>query len=321
MTVAMWRTSGRAIVTRRAEKSTDHFMTTRLLESGLFSDVAVKCKDRTWRLHKNILCSRSIWFEKALTGKFEESKTGVVEIRTFDPEAVDWVIHYIYTGSSSPSLPSLTTPITDTPTACDIPSLRPSAKTNFVTCYEVYTVADFFALDSLTTLALATLNADFDARLAPLQLRHDLSPPKSNDDPHQPTDNWLDDFFETVRLVYQDTPPSDTGTTPIRTAVTNYTHRARFFFLQNAEFNAFLDSPAAPAFALDMFRIMRGAGDFVAALPEPMCTLCRNKPGRSDKAYYTHVAPERLKLAAACSTCAVKRGLGVCTGNWLGKRE
>ncbi|KAK1832921.1 BTB/POZ protein [Podospora conica] len=278
---------------------------TKLLESGLFSDVAVKCGDKTWRLHKNILCSRSIWFEKALTGKFEESKTGVVEIHTFDPEAVDWVIRYIYTGT------------------CDIPSLHPSTKTNFVTCYQVYTVADFFALDSLTALALATLNAEFDARLPSLQLHYELSPekPQVPYEPYEAPENWLDDFFDTVRLVYQDTPVSDTGTTPIRTAVTNFTHRARFFFLQNPAFNAFLDSPAAPAFALDMFRIMRGAGDFIAALPEPMCTLCRNKPGRGDKAYYTHLAPERLKLAAACSTCAVKRGLEPCTGDWLRKRQ
>lgn len=71
----------------------------RLLRTGLFSDVTVKCGDRTWSLHKNILCSRSVWFEKALTGSFEEAKTGVVEIRNFEPESVDWMVRYIYSGS------------------------------------------------------------------------------------------------------------------------------------------------------------------------------------------------------------------------------
>lgn len=31
----------------------------------------VTCKDRTWNLHKNILCSRSVWFDKALNGNFK----------------------------------------------------------------------------------------------------------------------------------------------------------------------------------------------------------------------------------------------------------
>lgn len=61
--------------------------------------MTVKCGDRTWNLHKNILCSRSVWFEKALTGSFEEAKTGVVEIHNFEPEPVDWLVRYIYSGS------------------------------------------------------------------------------------------------------------------------------------------------------------------------------------------------------------------------------
>lgn len=45
----------------------------KLLESGNFSDVTVTCGNKTWKLHKNILCSRSMWFEKALTGGFQVS--------------------------------------------------------------------------------------------------------------------------------------------------------------------------------------------------------------------------------------------------------
>jgi len=91
-----------------------------LLESGNFSDVTVSCADKTWKLHKAILCSRSTWFEKALTGNFsvttsklfpwhlcsnayinlpQEAKTGHVDIKNFEPEAIDWLINYIYTGS------------------------------------------------------------------------------------------------------------------------------------------------------------------------------------------------------------------------------
>ncbi|KAK0750317.1 hypothetical protein B0T18DRAFT_408634 [Schizothecium vesticola] len=235
---------------------------------------------------------------------FEESKTGVVEIRSFGPEAVDWVIRYINTGT------------------CDIPSLRPAVKTNFITCYEVYTVADFFALDSLTTPR---------PRHPQRRVRRPPRPPSATlrplpaQVPRRPAPPIPGPL---ARRLLRGRPPCVPGHARFGHGHHAHPHRRHqlypprfFFFLQNAEFNAFLDSPAAPAFALDMFRIMRGAGDFVAALPETICTLCRNKPGRSDKAYYTHVAPERLRLAAACSTCAVKRHLGNCTGNWLGKRE
>lgn len=43
----------------------------RLFESGILADVEVKCGGHTWKLHKTILCTRSIWFKKALTGSFK----------------------------------------------------------------------------------------------------------------------------------------------------------------------------------------------------------------------------------------------------------
>jgi len=73
----------------------------RLLETGLFADVTVKCQDTIWSLHKNILCTRSVWFEKALCGNFEEARTNVVTIGTFSSDSVHWVIRYIYTGGKS----------------------------------------------------------------------------------------------------------------------------------------------------------------------------------------------------------------------------
>lgn len=42
----------------------------RLLESGTFSDTQIRCGKRIWKVHKAILCIRSEWFKKALTGQF-----------------------------------------------------------------------------------------------------------------------------------------------------------------------------------------------------------------------------------------------------------
>lgn len=72
--------------------------TYRLLRTGLFSDVTVKCGDRTWNLHKNIICSRCDWFKKALTGQFKEASTNVIEINDFEPRLVGWLIEYLYKG-------------------------------------------------------------------------------------------------------------------------------------------------------------------------------------------------------------------------------
>ncbi|CAJ2504189.1 Uu.00g115830.m01.CDS01 [Anthostomella pinea] len=69
-----------------------------LLESGFFSDVVVKCKDREWKLHKIILYRRSEYFKKALTGGYSEARTGIIEIKEQEPEDVDQIIRYLYTG-------------------------------------------------------------------------------------------------------------------------------------------------------------------------------------------------------------------------------
>ncbi|KAK4246817.1 hypothetical protein C7999DRAFT_41797 [Corynascus novoguineensis] len=267
----------------------------KLLRSGLFSDVKVKCGDTTWQLHKNILCTRSQWFEKALTGSFEEAKTGVVEIENFAPRQIDSMLQYIYTG------------------ACDIPSMKPSEKmkTNFVTCYEVYTVADYFGLSAMAQIALDTLSAEFDNLLGPIQVHYESAA------------DWLPELCEAIRRVYahdHTAVQSARQLTPIRAAFVGFAHTARFYFLQDPDFNRFLDEDA-PVFALDLFRAMRDAGDFCAALPEPTCSYCRMKPTRGGKDYYTHIAPETLKLTACCSTCALRKDLGSGMSDWSGKKR
>lgn len=42
----------------------------RIFESGLFSDIVVQCGPRSWNLHRNILCARSVWFKTAITGSY-----------------------------------------------------------------------------------------------------------------------------------------------------------------------------------------------------------------------------------------------------------
>jgi hypothetical protein len=222
-----------------------------------------------------------------------------VDITNFEAEAMDWLITYIYTG------------------VCDIPKLKPARKTQFLTCIEVYTIGDYFAMAPLTKIALDTLSSEFDSKIGPMQLSYEAI-------------DSMDELLDAIMHVYQDIPLSDTGsdTSPatgrsssgssaLRTAFVNFVFAARFFFLNNKAFSCFLDT--APIFALDLFRAMRSAADFAAHLPDPQCSVCRSKPTRSEKGYYTHLAPEKLKLVACCANCASKKDLLPPTEAWLGK--
>jgi hypothetical protein len=219
----------------------------------------------------------------------------VVDITNFEPEAMDWLITYIYTG------------------ICDIAKLKPARKTQFLTCIEVHAIGDYFAMTPLTKIALDTLKADFDRKIGPMQLSY------------EPID-YMDELMEAIKLVYQDVPLADTNCdtstassngSAMRTAFVNFVFAARFFFLNNKVFSAFLDS--APVFALDLFRVMRSAADFAAHLPDPQCSICRSKPTRSEKGYYTHLAPEKMKLVACCANCASKKEFQPPTEDWSGK--
>ncbi|KAI1329444.1 BTB/POZ protein [Xylariaceae sp. FL0255] len=70
-----------------------------LFESGEnLSDVTIICSGTEWKLHKTILTTRSDWFKKALTGSFKEAISNVVRIEEKDPEALGWMLRWIYTG-------------------------------------------------------------------------------------------------------------------------------------------------------------------------------------------------------------------------------
>ena len=71
-----------------------------LLETGEFSDVEIITKDKVIKAHKLVLCSRSPFFKTMLMTDMKEKQTGQVRLddENTDPEVIDNVIKFIYTG-------------------------------------------------------------------------------------------------------------------------------------------------------------------------------------------------------------------------------
>ncbi|KAF2737119.1 hypothetical protein EJ04DRAFT_129332 [Polyplosphaeria fusca] len=68
-----------------------------LLFSGDYSDFTIVCGERTWKVHKAIICPRSDYFARAVTfGKEAEDKC--IDLVEDDPEVVGLMLEYFYTG-------------------------------------------------------------------------------------------------------------------------------------------------------------------------------------------------------------------------------
>ncbi|KAK4443088.1 hypothetical protein QBC34DRAFT_386678 [Podospora aff. communis PSN243] len=116
--------------TKRARKSND---LREIFESGFLSDCVVKCGDKEWKLHKVILCARSKFFKKALTGSFQVGKT----------------LRFLYSGS-------LTAEVPDIESFDDIyANGQQIGLTPLPICVSIYKLADYLAFDESLLLEIA----------------------------------------------------------------------------------------------------------------------------------------------------------------------
>jgi len=70
----------------------------RLHSSGKWSDMVIKCGDRTWNVHKAIVCSQSAPLAAAFKHGFKEAETGEITLEEDEPEVVDLMIQFLYTS-------------------------------------------------------------------------------------------------------------------------------------------------------------------------------------------------------------------------------
>ncbi|KAK4502369.1 hypothetical protein PRZ48_005794 [Zasmidium cellare] len=64
-----------------------------------FSDLTIHCGNRTWRVHRVVVCAHSSVFEARCSGDIERALTQVISLRDDDPEAVHEMLCHMYTES------------------------------------------------------------------------------------------------------------------------------------------------------------------------------------------------------------------------------
>jgi len=84
-------------VTLRGEESFSRFGRT-IMEDVSTADFTIKCDTKTFEVHRNVLCARSLVFRRMILGEFEEAKKGEVYVKEFDEGTLGSVITFIYTG-------------------------------------------------------------------------------------------------------------------------------------------------------------------------------------------------------------------------------
>ncbi|CAJ2511351.1 Uu.00g069760.m01.CDS01 [Anthostomella pinea] len=73
-----------------------------LFTTGTFFDSTLTCNEKTWKLHKAILCQKSSYFHKMLTENSDEANTGSLHVEDQEPYIVDEVLYAMYTGELQP---------------------------------------------------------------------------------------------------------------------------------------------------------------------------------------------------------------------------
>ena len=72
-----------------------------MLRSGTYSDLAVVCAGRTWKVHKAIVCPYSTYFQTMCQSAFSEAEKDKLAVEEQLPDIVDRALEYLYTKDYS----------------------------------------------------------------------------------------------------------------------------------------------------------------------------------------------------------------------------
>ncbi|KAH7403063.1 BTB/POZ protein [Cadophora sp. MPI-SDFR-AT-0126] len=71
---------------------------TRCFDDDTYSDLTITCRDRSWKVHRVVVCPQSRVLNAACMTGFKEAQTGIVDLDDDDPAAVETMLRFFYTG-------------------------------------------------------------------------------------------------------------------------------------------------------------------------------------------------------------------------------
>ncbi|KAI7774414.1 hypothetical protein LA080_008808 [Diaporthe eres] len=263
-----------------------------LLESGHFSDVILRCGSKAWNIHKSIVCKRCVWFEKALTGSFEEAETQKITLTDIAPEPVDVVVRYLYSGAID----------TDAVQKCDGDSIV----SKFVS---LWTVADFFLLEPLKKDITSATEDHFEGNI---KVMCDAKWYIGGDEGKA----IVQEFFSAAAATYRDFPHAK----PCREVLIDYAHAIRLQLYRSDDFVQRIAE--FPDLASDLFLVaVKGReskwvgsskADYRNYYVQYKCKSCKCS---SKEAASWHVDPQAtgkkiriMEVPWKCETCVDKSG-------------
>ncbi|KAH6610059.1 hypothetical protein Trco_000079 [Trichoderma cornu-damae] len=136
-----------------------------LMRSGQFSDLTLVCQGQEFKIHKLVACPQSPVFAAAVKGefKYQEAKTGVIQIELFDAETVRRMVEFLYTGNYDSISPEQTQAVASTPrdvkkSQASLPAdttgtAPPAPAQDTLHHVRVNAIADYYGIKGLTLLA------------------------------------------------------------------------------------------------------------------------------------------------------------------------
>ena len=142
-----------------------------LLKSGKYSDLTITTQDRSFKVHKAIVCTQSKVLAAMSDGGFKESSTAILPLDHDDPATFERMVTFLYTGKYDQGNPGIT-----------VQDAKPCVGPILLAHTLVYSIADKYDIEDLKALAEAKFETvasatwsckDFFPSIVAQSLRHD----------------------------------------------------------------------------------------------------------------------------------------------------